>query len=165
MRKTSRIVAGVVIVAVLMIGIGYAAIQNITLNIAGSVAADPNQSNFNVMFSGTPEVSSETYVTASITNDTNATINVSGLTSKGDTVTATYTIQNASSSLSANITNIATTNSNKEYFEVSPQLETTTLGSGEATTIIVTVKLIKTPIAESVSSTIGVQFEAEPVQP
>lgn len=164
MTKTSKMIAVVLVIAVLIIGVGYAAIQNITLNIAGSAAADPNQANFNVKFSGVPEVSSETCVTASVTDDTNATINVSGLTAKGDKVTATYTIQNASASLSANITNIVITNSNEEYFEVSEELTTTTLGRGEATTITVTVQLIKTPITDSVSSTIGVQFEAKPVQ-
>ena len=39
------------IIAILLLGIGYAAIQNITLNITGTATADPNQANFKVMFS------------------------------------------------------------------------------------------------------------------
>ncbi|MBR3613572.1 MAG: leucine-rich repeat domain-containing protein [Clostridia bacterium] len=164
MKKTNKIILTVAIVAVLLLGIGYAAIQNITLNISGSAAADPSQSNFKVMFSGTPTVSDDTYVTASITDDTNATINVAGLTKKGDVVTATYTVQNASEDLSADLA-VSTINSNTEYFTLISELDKSSLVAGEATTLTVTVKLTKTPIVDSVSTTIGVQLEAMPVQP
>lgn len=164
MTKTSKIITVAVIVAMLLLGIGYAAIQNITLNIAGTAAADPSQENFKVMFSGTPTVSDSTYVTAGITDDINATINVSGLTKKGEIVTATYTIQNTSTDLTADLS-ATVSNTNSEYFNVSQVIDQTTLLKGEATTITVTVELIKTPIQEAVSSTIGVQIIAEPVQP
>ncbi|MBR3614952.1 MAG: hypothetical protein IKL55_07240 [Clostridia bacterium] len=164
MKRTSKIIIAIIIVAVLLLGIGYAAIQNITLTIAGTAAADPSQSNFKVMFSGTPTVSDDTYVTAAVTDDTNATINVEGLTKKGDVVSATYTVQNASTDLSADLS-VATTNNNTEYFTLSSELEKTSLVAGEATTLTVTVELTKTPITDSVSATIGVQLTAMPVQP
>ena len=164
MSKTSKIIIAVLLVAVLLLGIGYAAIQSVTLNISGTAAADPNQENFKVMFTGTPEVSDEEHVTASITDDINATINVSGLTKKGEIVSATYTVQNASTDLSADLS-VATTNSNTEYFTLSSKLAKTSLIAGEATTVTVTVEVTKTPLAESVSSTIGVQLIATPVQP
>ena len=164
MKRTNRIILTVVIVAMLVLGVGYAAIQNITLNITGTAAADPSQSNFKVMFSGTPTVSDETYVTAAVTNDTNATINVEGLTKVGDVASATYTIQNASTDLSADLA-VSTTNDNPEYFTLTSELEETSLVAGEATTLTVTVELTKTPVEESVSATIGVQLEAMPVQP
>ena len=111
MTKTSKIVAIVLIAAILIIGVGYAAIGNITLNIAGSAKADPAQANFTVKFSGTPTTdktnvaasSTTANVTAAVTDDLNATIGVTGLTAKGDTVSATYTIQNTSADLSANL--------------------------------------------------------------
>ena len=164
MKKSNKIIMTVVIVAVLLLGIGYAAIQNITLNIAGTASADPSQANFKVMFSGTPTVSDDTYVTAAITDDTNATVNVEGLTKKGDIVTATYTVQNASTDLSADL-GVSTTNSNTEYFTLSSEIAQTSLVAGEATNLTVTVELTKTPITDSVSTTIGVQLEAMPVQP
>ena len=164
MTKTSKIITVAVIVAMLLLGVGYAAIQNITLNISGTAAADPSQSNFKVMFTGTPEVSDSTYVTAGITDDTNATINVAGLSTKGQIVSATYTVQNTSTDLSADLS-VATTNSNTEYFTLSSELAKTSLTAGEATTVTVTVELTKTPVAESVSSTVGVQLTAVPVQP
>lgn len=163
MKKTNRIILLSIIVIILLLGVGYAAIQNITLNINGTATADPSQSNFKVKFSGTPTVSETDKVTASITNDTNATMNVSGLTAKGDTVTATYTIQNASADLATNLS-VTTTNSNTEYFTIEKKLDKTSLVSGEATNLTVTVKLIKTPISKQESSTIGVQITATPVE-
>lgn len=164
MRRTNKMLLALIIVAMLLLGIGYAAVQNITLNITGTATADPSQANFKVMFSGTPEVSDSTYVTAAITDETNATINVEGLTESGDMVYAIYTVQNTSTDLSADLS-VSTTNSNSEYFTLTSELGKPSLLTGEATTLIVTVELTKTPIAESVSATIGVQLEAMPVQP
>ena len=164
MTKTNKIIAAIVVVAVLVIGVGYAAIQNITLNIEGTANANASQANFTVALSGTPTVSDASKVTAAVTDDLNATLNVTGLTAKGETVTATYTIQNTSADLSANLSAI-TSNSNTEYFAVTSDFDAESIEKGAATTITVTVALIKTPITESVSSTVGVQITAEPVQP
>ena len=164
MRKTNKIIIAVILISIMLLGIGYAAIQNITLNVTGTVIADPSQANFTVKFSGTPEVSDSTKVTAAITNDISATINVEGLTAKGDTVTAIYTVQNTSTDLSADLS-VATTNSNEEYFVIDTELGKTSLIAGEATTLTVTVELIKTPIIADERSTIGIQLTAIPVQP
>ena len=164
MKKTNKIIITLVIVAMLLLGIGYAAIQNITLNIEGTATADPSQSNFSVKFTGTPKVSDSTYVTAGITDDINATISVNGLTQKGQTVNAEYTVQNVSTDISADLS-VATTNSNTEYFTLKSELAKTSLTAGEATTVKVTVELTKTPIAGSVNSTIGVRLTAMPVEP
>ena len=164
MKKTNKIIITSVIVAMLLLGIGYAAIQNITLNIEGTATADPSQSNFSVKFTGTPKVSDSTYVTAGITDDINATISVNGLTQKGQIVSAEYTVQNVSTDISADLS-VATTNSNTEYFTLKSELAKTSLTAGEATTVKVTVELTKTPIAGSVNSTIGVRLTAMPVEP
>ena len=163
MRKTNKIIISVVIIIFLILGIGYAAIQNVTLNIAGTASADASQSNFKVMFTGTPVVSDSSLVTASITDDTNATINVRGLTTKGETLTAEYMVQNVSTDLSADLS-VATVNSNAEYFRITSELAKTSLTAGEVTTLTLTIELIKTPLTE-VSSTIGTQLESMPVQP
>ena len=173
MTNTKKIIAAIVIVAVLVIGVGYAAIQNITLNISGTASANADQANFTVAFSGEPTTdktkvsanSTAASITAAVTDDTNATINVEGLTAKGDVVTATYTIQNTSADLSAKLS-ATTSNSNTEYFKVTHDLEdATTVTHGQATTITVTVELIKTPITATETATVGVQITAEPVQP
>lgn len=164
MRKTTKIIIITIIIATILLGIGYAAVQNITLNISGTAAADPSQSNFKVMFSGEPTVSDANLLLASITNDTNATINVTGLSAKGEVATAEYTVQNASSDLSADLS-VSTTNSNTEYFTLSSYIDKTSLIAGETTKLTIKVELTKTPLAGSVNSTIGIQLLATPVQP
>lgn len=166
MKKTTKIVALVLVATVLIIGVGYAAIQNITLNIAGTAKADASQANFAVKFSGEPTVAGAGTTIAAVTNDTNATMNVTGLTAKGESATATYTIQNTSADLTADLT-ATISNSNNEYFNVEYSFaeNETRLKKGEATTVTVTVTLIKTPIEEQVSSTIGVQINVVPIQP
>ena len=163
MRKTNKIILFTLIIVVLLLGVGYAAIQNVTLNITGTAAADPSQSNFKVMFTGTPVVSDSNYVTATITDDTKATLNVSGLTTKGQTVTVEYLVQNISTDLSSDLA-VSVVNSNTEYFRITSELAKTSLTAGEVTTLTLTIELIKTPLTE-VSSTIGTQLESMPVQP
>ena len=123
MTKTSKIIIVTIIATSILLGLGYAAIQNITLNITGTAAANPNQSNFSVHFVNdpAPTVSNSTFATAAITDDINATINVTGLTAKGQNVTATYIVKNSSSDLSSDLS-VATTNSNTEYFTLSSEL-------------------------------------------
>lgn len=164
MTKTSKIILVTIIATMILLGLGYAAIQNITLTIAGTAAADPSQSNFIVKFTGTPTVSSLTNVAAAITDDINATINVTGLTEKGQIATATYDIENSSIDLSADL-GLTLTNSNTEFFSIKSDLAKTSLKAGESTTVTVTVELLKTPIDGSEESTIGIQITAAPVQP
>ena len=164
MSNTKKVVVALIVLAILLIGVAYAAITNVTLNITGSAKAELGQDSFKVEFSGKPSVSSESNVVASITDEKNATMNVTGLTAKGDKATATYTVQNTSNVLTANLS-ATVTNSNSEYFDVSYEFEKETLTHGEPTKITVTVELMKTPITESVSSTIGVQITAEPAEP
>lgn len=105
MAKTTKIAVLVLVIAVLIVGLGYAAIQNITLNIAGTAKADASQAN--------------------------------------------------------------TSNTNEEYFKVEYSFDgnKTSLAKGEAATVTVKVTLIKTPVEAQVSSTIGLQITASPVQP
>ncbi len=130
-----------------------------------SVIATTNTKNINfkVVFSGEPKVSNENKVTAKITDDINATINVSDLTLEENTEKATYVVQNTSSELSADLS-VEVKNNNEEYFLVDAKPEKTTLAKGEATTVIVTVKLLKQPEGEK-NAVIGIQLKATPIEP
>lgn len=165
-KNSTKVVGLVLIIAVLLVAIGYAAITSVTLNINGTANATTNKDNFVVRFTGTPEVSDADKVTATLseTDQLKATMNVERLTAKGDIVTATYTIENASPDLSAALTAV-TSNTNTEYFDVSYDIAKGTIAHGETTTITVTVELKKTPIKDNVSSDIGVIITAEPQQP
>lgn len=91
-------------------------------------------------------------------------MNVSKLTAKGDTATATYTIANTSADLSA-VLSATTTNTNDEYFKITQNIAKATVAAGDTATITVTVELIKTPITQDEETTIGVAITAEPQQP
>ena len=167
-KNSTKVVGLVLLIAVLLVAIGYAAITTVSLNINGTANATAEQKNFSVIFSGTPEVSDPEKVTATLNEadakKISATMNVEGLSAKGDTVTATYTIENTSADLSA-VLSATTTNTNTEYFTVTQNIAKGTIGHGEKTTITVTVELIKTPIEAGQEATIGVKIDANPQQP
>ena len=169
MGKNTKIVGGVLLVAIILVAVAYAAITNVGLNINGVGSAQAKQENFKVEFIGTPSTSGKGTTTATISESdkTKGTVNVTGLTAKGDEATATYTVKNLSSDISADLTAEATS-SNQTYFEVICSLEKTTLKAQEETTLKVTVRLLKTPIDETkedLNSDIEVTLTAEPKQP
>ena len=169
MGKNTKIVGGVLLVAIILVAVAYAAITNVELNINGVGSAQAKQENFKVEFIGTPSTSGKGTTTATINSDdkTQGSVNVTGLTAKGDEAVATYTVKNLSSDISADLTAEATS-SNQTYFEVICSLEKTTLKAQEETTLKVTVRLLKTPIDETkedLNSDIDVTLTAEPKQP
>lgn len=165
-RNTKAIVGLVLLVAVLLVAVGYAAITATQLTINGTANATTKQENFNVEFTGTPTVSDADKVEAKLVDQKplKAIMNVSKLTAKGDTATATYTIANTSADLSA-VLSATTTNTNDEYFKITQNIAKATVAVGDTTTITVTVELIKTPITQDEETTIGVAITAEPQQP
>ena len=85
MNKNSKIVVGgILLIAVILVAIGYAAIKAVPLKISGDANATPNQVNFTVKFVGQPVVSDQNKVTATLneTDQLKATMNVEGLTAK-----------------------------------------------------------------------------------
>ena len=169
MGKNTKIVGGILLIAIILVAVAYAAITNVGLNINGVGSAQAKQENFKVEFIGTPTTSGKGTTTATINSDdkTQGEVNVTGLTAKGDEAIATYTVKNLSSDISADLTAEATS-SNQTYFEVICSLEKTTLKAQEETTLKVTVRLLKTPIDETkedLNSDIEVTLTAEPKQP
>jgi len=165
-----------VIVAVLVLGVAYAAITSVTLNINGNVLASAEQGNFKVAFATNPTFDGTGTATVKVTSDTTATMDISGLSSVGDTMVVTYTIKNSSTDLWANLTN-SVTNNNPEYFSVTAEFDgfyndgynSWDYGSyvgyriapWDTMDLKVTVRLLKTPITEQ-KATIGVKVVASP---
>ena len=170
MRGRSAKIAGILLIAtIILIAIGYAAITNVELKISGTGNAQANKDNFIVEFIGIPTTGGKgkTQATIDTKDATKGNMTVSGLTAKGDTATATYTVKNKSADISADLTAKATS-SNENYFETICTLDKTTLKAQEETTLTVTIKLLKTPINETkedLTSNIGVSITAEPKQP
>ncbi len=168
-RANNKIIGVIVLLAIVLVAVGYAAITNVTLNIKGTAKSEGNPDNFKVELIGEPQTSGDGTTTATINtaDKTQGTMNVSGLNAKGQTAIATYTVKNQSTDLSADLTAKAIS-TNDEYFEVQCSLEKTTLKAQEQTTMTVKVKLLKTPIdetKENLSTEIGVNINAEPKQP
>lgn len=170
-KNTKTILAVVLFIAILLVAVAYATLTAVNLNINGKAQAESAQANFTVEFTGTPTKGGDvqpTDASISASDATKATMNVSGLTAKGQKSVATYTVHNTSDDLSAVLT-AETTNSNPTYFSVTKKIaDPTTLVAGGATTVEVTVELLKTPVDETpdqLSATIGVILTATPQQP
>ena len=164
MVKRSTVLLIAILAVVMALGVGFAAITSTQLNITGNTTATPDQANFKVKFLEETEVSDPSKVEAVVTGDITATIDVHGLSAKGDTVTATYKVKNFSDDLSADI-EVDIKSNNEEYFKITPELGQDSLRAGEETTVVVTVELIKTLIRNDETSKIIATIEATPVQP
>lgn len=102
-----------ILLAVLLIGVGFAAITT-TLTINGTAKIGPNQTNFtnNVIF-GT--ATATTGSTATLSTDKRAvTFTTAELTTVGDTATLTYTIKN-SSQYGATVGSVTCTSTDSKY--------------------------------------------------
>lgn len=151
-----------VVSAILIMSIAYAAISKIQLDVKSQVTVTPNQANFKVAFTGEPTHTGDGTVELDITGDITATMNVSGLTVKGEKLTAKFNVINTSVDLTAYLSSSVTHN-NTEYFAVTATLDDTELAPVNGTTTLnVTVELIKTPITANQTDTITVQLVASP---
>ena len=167
--KKSLTIGAILVIAILLVAVGYAAVTSTQLNITGTARANVNTDNFVIKFTGVDNVSDADKVTASVASDLAAKMDVKGLTAKNDSVSATFTIQNLSEDLSAELSIKSRTITNTEYFAITTEFtnDKSTLNHGESTTVKVTVTLVKTPIdhEENIEGNIFVGVEARPVQP
>lgn len=162
MKKNKTLLGVALLIAVLMLGVGYA-LQSRQLSLTGTATANPTDANFIVEFS-----SAEANNTSDIATftGTSATYTVNSLTEVGQTAVGTFKIKNKSNAgINANITagQIAETDDGN-YFEVTSAIEdnTNVAVNGEAT-YTVTVKLIKAPVDEAATGTFTVGFTAQAV--
>ena len=176
MGNQKLIVSMLILIAVLLLGIAYAAVTTETLAIKGSTTAQVDEENFKVCFdqeispkttvitgSGILLNDQQTTVAAEYKDETNATLDIKGLTAEGDEVTATYTIKSESRGLNAAIDTQLLYDAN-EYFSVTKSLEKTTLGEEDSTRLTIKVKMLKTPVTTVPQSTITIKITASPVQ-
>jgi uncharacterized repeat protein (TIGR01451 family) len=164
--KSRKGLISLMLVAVLLLGIGYAALTD-TLDITGS--ADVNQSaaeeafNEDIYFSAA--VANETGNTASVNADNNdkASFTAKTLKGKGDKVTFTFTIKN-DGDIAATVTpklNATLGNTNPEYFSLTSDWDggAKTLAAGAEVTYTLTVELLKTP-TETVAASFLIELTA-----
>lgn len=167
MKKKRTGILGVLL-AVLALGIGYAAVNAITLTITGSGTITSTDDNFTVEYTSVAVAnkSSNVTTTQSVSGET-GTFTVTGMTKKGDYAEFTFTITNSSQGLSAVLgTPAIASGYNSEYFTVtsttnSPTTLTST-GATNTTTQTVRVEAAKTPTADQTSGTITITLQATP---
>lgn len=165
MKKRKSFVSLALLVAVLILGVGYA-INSIDLKVNGDVSISADDSNFTVEFTEATVTGDGN--TATIGDKTTATLDVKSLKTVGDTITATYTITNKSKAgVSASLTEptVAYTEGGTAngYYEATAALGTTNaIAPNGTTTLTVTVKLVKAPL-DDVTGKFTVSFKANPV--
>ncbi len=165
-KKTLQVVL-IALIAVITLGIGYAAISAVNLVINGNATASVNQENFKVHFTQAQSITGSTGAsgTSSIDtqDDTKAMFDVTGLTKEGDYAEAVYTVKNDSNGIGAEIT-LNLDSSNTEYFKVTETILDNKLQAGDSTTASVRVEMIKTPVTDSVSTSVTATLTASPLE-
>mgnify|MGYP004505951883 FL=1 len=158
-KKTKTILAVVLIAAIVLIAVGYAAISNINLKISGTASGEGSDSNFKVAFSGTPSGTGN--ASGTITNDHSAEMTVSGLTTNGDSASVTFEITNNSTDINADVAVTAGSSEQSGDFTITTTGGGTSITPGSTTTVTVTVTLNRT-LVESSSTNFNVSLVASP---
>ena len=161
MKNRRTVVVAFLLVAVLLLGVGYAALTDV-LDITGTADIDQAaaESSFNEDIYFCAAVANDNGNTASVNADNNdkASFTANNLKGAGDTATFTFSIVNVGD-VDAKITPRIITNTEPDYFEISSDWAGATKDLPAGTTedapltYTVTVKLLKTPTA-----TIGGSF-------
>ena len=172
MKKKRTLTVVAMVLAVLLLGVGYAAtIGNIELNITGDATASPNADQYVVKFvSGsaqdiTTDKPDHISVTPAVTGNLTGTIEVTGMKAAGESVTVEYTIANESADLSATLSVAVGTEGVSDKFTIDTDLGTTLLAAGGETTLTVTITLNETPITGDLTTEVPVTVTAAPTTP
>ncbi len=182
-KRNSKIMLGMLI-AVVALGIGYAAIAGINLLINGTSSVKAN-GDFSVRFvrpesndtaiedaeenaikiSGKNADSTDMDVSemsASITDDTHAEFAAGELDEVGEYVEFTYTVVNESDGIDAELDFEVT--DNNDYFELTKTVSKDKISEGETATVKVKVELTATPKVDDYDATFSVTLNATPLE-
>ena len=167
MKKKKSFVALALVVAVLVLGVGYA-LTTIDLKVNGDITVSPDDSNFDVNFTDAKITTAGTLAgqtdAATKGDGKTATLSVKSLKTVGEKVVAEYTITNNSKAgINATLTNPTATKTNdaaKDYYTVTATLENNDAIAPNGTKkLTVTVELVKAPL-EEVTGAFEVTFKA-----
>jgi len=170
MKNRKIVVVAFLVAAVMLLGVGYAALTD-TLNVLGD--AEVSHGNANSAFDADvyfSDASEGDGYTAWIESDPDkAEFQVTGLSGGGDSVEITYTITNDNDfpvSVVIDATNTTTTNTT--YFTCTSNKGNTPfeIAEGGSETVTLTVTLIETPILEenqTISCVFSVEFDVTSV--
>lgn len=163
MKNRKKMITTALIVLVLLLGVGYATVSSVNLNINGTANAETKE--LQVFYDGVNSGTSDKVTAISSPDkERTATFTVENMT-LDETVTMTFEVKNYETDVNATLAAPSVTqNANRDYFQVTTSCDKTTLNAGDTATITVNVKLIKTPVtAEAGSTTVTVGMAASPV--
>ena len=163
MKNRKKMITTALIVLVLLLGVGYATVSSVNLNINGTAKAESKE--LQVFYDGVNSgTSAKVTAISSPVNTRAATFTVENMT-LNETVTMTFEVKNYETDVNATLAAPSVTqNKNEDYFQVTTSCDKTTLNAGDTATITVNVKLIKTPVSEEAgSTTVTVTMAASPV--
>ena len=175
MLKRRNAVLAFLLVAVMLLGVGFAALSN-ELSIGGT--ANATQAQLDATFKdqiGFSSFVADTCNAATVTSNTDFTdlpdavsFTATGFTQNGDYVTAKFTITNNHPDLAATIPSTLTATvggDEARYFSATATPSATTINAdGGTATVTVVVTMEHTPIDDA-DATITVSFNAEAVDP
>ncbi|MBQ2999817.1 MAG: hypothetical protein IJD64_05085 [Clostridia bacterium] len=108
MKKRRTLIISLLLVAALMLGIGYAALSR-ELIISSTAILNPNNDDFKIEFTSA-DSSDDAKATASIAaSKTTANYEVKGLSKQNDNVTLTYVVTNNTADVNAELTGLSLT--------------------------------------------------------
>ena len=163
MKNRKKMITTALIVLVLLLGVGYATVSSVSLNINGTANAESKE--LQVFYDGVNSGTSDKVTAISSPDkERTATFTVENMT-LNETVTMTFEVKNYETDVNATLAAPSVTqNANRDYFQVTTSCDKTTLNAGDTATITVNVKLIKTPVTdEAGSTTVTVEMAASPV--
>ena len=162
MKNRKKMITTALIVLTLLLGVGYATVSSVKLNINGTAKAGSKE--LQVFYDGVNSGTSAKVKAISSQDQTRtATFTVENMT-LGETVTMTFEVKNYETDVNANLAAPSVTNTNENYFQVTASCDKTNLNALDTATITVNVKLIKTPVSEEAgSTTVTVEMAASPV--
>lgn len=181
MKQKRTFVTLLLIIALLCLGVGYAAISGVTLNVNGTASAIVGEGAIDVRYTKAEVTAKPDGAVATATIDSTdstkrtVTMDVSKLTTAGQSVTAVLTIENQTTDIAATLGTPSVTWTNTEWFDVDCELSGESLGKysadADTQTATVTVTLLKTPVTSgensdetaAVANDIKIEINAEPV--
>lgn len=167
MKKRKNVFALAIVALILVLGIGYAVVSSVTLTIDGTGKAATQ--DLKVVYDGVNTKSGNNVTELAAEDDSKAaTFKVENMVLNTEEY-AEFEIKNKEEDVNATVKVPTVTNSKSEFFQVKVYYGGTewiadqTLNAGATAKVKVVVKLIKTPVQETDSTTtISVSYDAQP---
>ena len=138
---------------VLVLGVGYAVVSSVDLTIGGSATVKDAELKVDIEGVSAVSTGSATIEHTLVEHGNEDKFIITDMV-LNEEYTITYTVKNHETDVAATLAEkVSLENTNEEYFSASYSITNPALAAGAETTIVVKVKLIKTPVEEEDNST------------